>query len=165
MDGKVGVLVDARLYNELILRARKRDDVSHYVEHALETFLERTEGDGDIWSAAYVHEWTERTSDSWERRFGKREQGYQWQMLFLPNGTRLRMTYQGQDHHITVSHQQIRDENRRYSPSEWASAVANNTNRNAWRDIWVCFPGDAEWQLAASLRSELFKSAGSGAIR
>jgi hypothetical protein len=38
------------------------------------------------------------------------------------------------------------------SPTALANQIANNTSRNAWRDLWIKFPGDDGWRLAQDLR-------------
>ena len=86
---------------------------------------------------------------------GEPDRGYQWQQLFLPNGTQLRMTYRGKNAYAYVRHETIMYEGGSYSASQWASKVADNTARNAWRDIWVSLPGESGWSLAQDLRRKL----------
>ena len=86
---------------------------------------------------------------------GDPSKGYQWKDLFLPNGTKLRMTYQGRNHYAEVRNERLKHEGEDLSPSQFACKIADNTSRNAWRDLWVKLPGKADWQLADNLRSEL----------
>jgi len=152
MDGKIGILIDAALHNELVLRTRKPSDVTHYIEHAITTFLDRTERDMDLWSDDYLTGLEEIDANSTLALFGDPQKGYHWQNLFLPNATNLKITYKGRDSAAEIRHQKLVFLGAEYTPSEWARHVANNTNRNAWRDIWVQFPGTSSWQLADVLR-------------
>lgn len=152
MPGKIAILIDAELHNEIVLRLRSPKDVSGIIENQVASFLDATEGDLDFWSEEYVAEWEELRADHTRATFGDPTKGYQWQIVFLPNGTRLRMTYKGRDNFAEVRHQRISADGGTMSPSEWASQVAGNTSRNAWRDIWLQFPGKNDWQLADVVR-------------
>lgn len=154
MSGKIAVLIDASLHNELVLRTRSTKDVTSYIEHALESFLDRTADDAALWSPEYLEELDAAREDDGLTRYGDPAQGYHWQAVFLPNGTRLRITYKGRTHFAEIRHRKLMDGDDSLTPSEWARRVANNTNRNAWRDIWVTRPGDKDWQYADLLRRQ-----------
>ena len=77
--------------------------------------------------------------------------GYQWKNLFLPSGTLLRTLYQGKSYHAAVDGDDILYEGRKVSPSEFVNALGGAA-RNAWQRIWVLFPNEAKWLLAADLR-------------
>jgi len=79
--------------------------------------------------------------------------GYRWKELFLPHGTMLRIKYKGAYHYAKVRGDRILYEDQSVSPSEFATAVTK-TARNAWRDLEVRRPGEAEWQPADALRSD-----------
>jgi len=151
MTGQIAILIDAKLHNELVLRTRKADDVTGFIEHAIETFLERTAED-DLWSEDYLEELRESEMDGQSAKYGDQKKGFQWQTIFLPNGTNLKITYKGRDYLADVRNQKIVADGVEHTPSEWARRVANNTNRNAWRDIWIQFKGSSQWQLADALR-------------
>lgn len=70
----------------------------------------------------------------------------------MPNGSDVRMTYQGQNHYAQVRHEKVVYEGNPFSPSQLASKIADDTARNAWHDLWIKFPGDTKWQLASDLR-------------
>ncbi len=152
MANQIAVLIDARLHNELVLRSRSSADVSGYIENAVASFLDSTEGDRSVWPLAYADAEEDDDLDAWEVTYGDARKGYRWDPLFLPNGTRLRMTYKGKDSFAEVRHQRIVEGDREFSASEWASKVASNTSRNAWRDIYIKRPTDDDWQLADVLR-------------
>lgn len=149
----LAVPIDADLIAEIILRSEGKADVAQLIENVLENFLERTRGDADIWSDAHAEAVAEEDEDDTLMRFGAGTKGYRWQGVFLPNGTKLKSTYKGEDKFAEVRHQQIYYEARPCSPSEFASRVANNTSRNAWRDVWVKRPSDRDWVFANMLRT------------
>jgi len=80
-------------------------------------------------------------------------------LLFVPktffkNDTKLKINYRDKDSIAEVKHQQIVFAHKEYTPSSFANAVANNTSRNAWRDIWIQLPGESEWKFANDIRSQ-----------
>ena len=89
-----------------------------------------------------------------EAEFGDPKQGYQWSTLFLPNGTHICMEYRREKHYAAVKHGSIVYEDDEYSPSELARVIANNTSRNAWRDLMIKRPQDTSWTLADVLRNQ-----------
>lgn len=138
---------------EMILRSQGRVNVGVMIESVLESFLDRTRGDPDIWSDEHAQAVAEEEVDDTLIKFGGPAKGYHWQNVFLPNGTHLKINYKGGDKIAEVRHQQIYFEEKPCSPSQFASRVANNTSRNAWRDIWVKRPSDRDWFFADVLRT------------
>lgn len=141
------------LYAELILR-RGDHEVAHIIANVVGDFLERTEGDPDMWSSEYLDRHADDEANAFKERFGTPSRGYQWQNVFLPNGTEVRMTYRGTATHAEVRHERLCLGEDSMTPSEFAKRVANNTNRNAWRDIYVKFPGTGAWKFADDLRRQ-----------
>ncbi len=141
------------LYAELIRRSG-RSDVSIFVHNQIEDFLESTRGDPDIWSSEYIEKLAVKEDDEFFEKYGEPSRGYQWQQIFLPNGTQIRMTYRGEASYGEIRHSKLFLGNDSMSPSEFAGRVANNTSRNAWRDIYVKFPGDGSWRFADNLRAK-----------
>lgn len=151
----------------LIQEIYRRRDLSQpvhidgYVDHVLEGFLERTAGDSDIWdNDQYIQTyWDDREWEEEQRTYGNRNEGYMWKNLFLPNRTKLRMTYKGAVHDAEVRHQQIvyggqtEFEGKPFSPSSLVNKIAEGTNRNAWRDVYIQRPGDRDWILADVARN------------
>ena len=74
-----------------------------------------------------------------------------WKHVTVPHGSEVRMKYGGAVHYAKIEDGAILDSRRRFTPSEWASKVANGTSRNAWRDLWFKEPGK-DWVPAVSLR-------------
>ena len=149
---KIAVLIEASLHNEIVLRMRSSKDVSGVIENVIENFLERTAGEEGIWSSEYIAEYEEREFEDWSEKYGDPKKGYHWNVLFLPNATKLKMNYKGSNHFAEIRHGKIMDGDCEHSPSEWVSKVANHTSRNAWRDIYVQLPGTRDWALADILR-------------
>lgn len=77
--------------------------------------------------------------------------GYQWKSLFLPDGTEVRMQYKGQYRYAKVEGDLLLFEGEPTTPGSLANTIAGGS-RNAWRDLWVKRPNDAEWRLADDLR-------------
>ena len=147
----VFVPLHVELYAELVRRSGKAD-VSRFIDHSVESFLERTEGDPQIWSAEYIEKLAEEEDVATREKYGDPSRGYQWGRVFLPNGTQIRMTYAGQNFYAEVRHATFCHGKESVSPSQFASRIANNTRRNAWRDLYIRFQGQASWKLADSLR-------------
>lgn len=154
----INVPIRADLIQEIY---RRRDlsqpvSIAGYVENALEGFLEGTGGDTDIWdNDSYIKAyWEDRESEDEQRIYGERTEGYMWKNLFLPNRTKLRMTYKGILHEAEIRRQRIvyagetEFEGTPFSPSSLVSKIAEGTRRNAWRDIYIQRPGDRDWILA-----------------
>ena len=147
----VYVPLRVELYADLVRRSGKAD-VSHFIDHCVATFLDDTEGDPVIWTAEYIEKHAEEQDEAFREKFGDPGRGYQWGTVFLPNGTEILMTYAGQNSHAQIRHAGFWHGEERMSPSQFASRVANNTSRNAWRDLYIKFPGDASWTPADRLR-------------
>jgi hypothetical protein len=77
--------------------------------------------------------------------------GYQWKQLFLPEGTMIRATFQGKVAYAMVEGDAMVEEGKCVSPSQFANARGCG-NRNAWRTLWLRFPGETCWRLAADCR-------------
>ncbi len=150
----IAVSLDSELVGEIFLRTGPKTDVAGIIEYVVWDYLERTAGDEE-WSEAY-REYKASAGDtkSIEAEFGDPKQGYQWSTLFLPNGTHICMEYRREKHYAAVKHGSIVYEDDEYSPSELARMIANNTSRNAWRDLMIKRPQDTSWTLADVLRNQ-----------
>jgi hypothetical protein len=78
--------------------------------------------------------------------------GYQWKCLFLPAGTILRAALNGKQAHAIVEGDRIVFDGKHVSPSGFVNADGR-TARNAWTAIWILFPQQGVWKLAADCRS------------
>lgn len=79
--------------------------------------------------------------------------GYQWKNLFLPEGTELRMSTVGSTYHARVEGDDIIFNGRKVSPRGLTLAIAGE-GRNAWRDVWLKFPGERHFVPASRCRRE-----------
>lgn len=78
--------------------------------------------------------------------------GYQWKGLFLPDSTEVRMQYKSDWYYAKVEGDKLIYEGEPITPGRLANTVAG-TSRNAWRDLWIKRPTDAEWLLADDCRA------------
>ena len=141
------------LYADLIRRSGK-SDVSGYIDHSVESFLERTEGDPSIWAAEYIEKLVDEEDEKFREKFGDPGRGYQWRPIFLQNGSELRMSYKGTDYYAEIRHERLWYGEESMSPSQFAIYVAGH-NRNAWRHLYIKFPGKGSWKLAGDVRQQV----------
>jgi hypothetical protein len=154
-DNKSGDSMNASMYSELVLRVGDPDrDVTYLIEHAVRTFLDRTED--DEWSEVYtIWKESQKPADDVRQRVGDPTKGVHWTPLFLPNGTKISMPYGGTTHDAEIRHEKIfLGDEEIASPSLLASRIAGGTSRNAWRDLRIKRPTDIEYRLADDLRRE-----------
>jgi len=78
--------------------------------------------------------------------------GYQWKELFLPEGTKLRASFGGDAYFAVVEDNAVKYSEHVLSPSRFANLLGSG-NRNAWKAIWLRFPGETEWLLADTRRT------------
>lgn len=85
------------------------------------------------------------------RKNGQPMRGFQWKNVFLPDGTSLRTSYRGTIEFAKVIGEHIvSDDGATLTPSKFANRRA--PGRNAWRFVWLRFPGDEFWVLADKCR-------------
>ncbi|WP_229259681.1 hypothetical protein [Duganella aceris] len=80
------------------------------------------------------------------------ESGYQWKEVFLPEGTRLRASFDHKQYFAVVAGTEIEYGDHAISPSCFANLFGCG-NRNAWKAVWLRLPGSTEWLLADICRS------------
>ena len=86
------------------------------------------------------------------RENGYSKRGFQWKTTFLPEGTSLRTSYLDTvEFAKVVGHRLVTDEGEALTPSQFANRHAKG--RNAWRFVWVRFPGDDHWIRADNCRA------------
>jgi hypothetical protein len=78
--------------------------------------------------------------------------GYQWKQVFLPAGTRLRASFRRQPYFASVEGGEIQCDGQNVSPSGFAN-LRGSGNRNAWKAVWLRFPGSPQWVLADACRT------------
>lgn len=155
MSDYVYVPIRKDLYHKIVVRSGGTIDPGDWAIWLLENWVDGTKYDPDVgWTDEGMAEFYEEEKKRDEVEVGNPDRGYQWQQLFLPNGTELRMGYKGTNYYAQVRHEKINYEGAVYSPSQWAGKIAGNTARNAWRDIWIKFPGKMDWLFADDLRGK-----------
>ncbi|MES2127652.1 MAG: hypothetical protein V4463_10300 [Pseudomonadota bacterium] len=89
---------------------------------------------------------------------GRSMRGFQWKSVFLPDGTSLRSTHHGSTAYAKVVGERIMTDDRiSMTPSMFANRQA--IGRNAWRFIWIRFPGEEHWVRAADCRQRIEEQA------
>ena len=79
------------------------------------------------------------------------DNGYQWKQVFLPEGTVLRASFDHQPYYAVVQGSEIRYGQYSLSPSAFAN-LQGSGNRNAWKAVWLRFPGYLDWVRADACR-------------
>jgi hypothetical protein len=105
-----------------------------------------------------IHPSAPTASDTADPAQAPGAEGYQWKQVFLQSGTALRASFGGQAYFAVVEGSAIRCEQRALSPSKFAN-LQGSGNRNAWKALWLKFPGSQEW-----LRADLCRAARQTAI-
>lgn len=86
------------------------------------------------------------------RERGQSLRGFQWKNIFLPEGTSLRTSYfQEVEFAKVVGDRIVADDGAALTPSQFANRRAKG--RNAWRFVWLRFPGDDYWIRAENRRA------------
>jgi len=107
----------------------------------------------DAFVTELVHRWLavekERLALS---KNGPTMRGYQWKNLFLPDGTQLRTCHLGVIEYAKVNGDCIvAEDGATLTPSRFANR--HGAGRNAWRSVWIRYPGEAHWRRAANCRA------------
>jgi len=95
-----------------------------------------------------IHDWIERQREL-ARPQGQR--GYFWKKLFLPDGTRLRVSNHSITRYAAIVGDDLVYESMTMSPNQFAQATLGSA-RNAWNVVYVQMPGQREWKMAFRLR-------------
>ena len=82
------------------------------------------------------------------------QRGYFWKKLFLPDGTRLRVSNHMTTRYAAVVGDDLVYESMTISPNRFAQMTLGSA-RNAWEVVYVQMPGQREWKLALRLRYAL----------
>ena len=155
-NAMVSIPIPSDVYAELLFRKMdKYQDIGTWIEDIVRDFLNRTEDEG-YWADEY-YEWKTDSvqEEDFIKKYGDPLKGYHWQSLFLPNGTKISMKYKDERYFAEVKNQNIHYENSFYSPATLARKIANDTSRNAWRDLYIKKPNEKQWILANDLRKRM----------
>lgn len=98
-----------------------------------------------------IREWLQRQRDL-AKPAGQR--GYLWKKLFLPDGTRLRISSHTTTRYASIVGDDLVHESMQMSPNQFAQMTVGAA-RNAWHVIQVQFPGERDWKMALRLRHAL----------
>ena len=129
LDDFVAVPISTEMYMEIARRYPGR--VTSLIEDVVENFLERTD-EGYLMPSS---------------------NGIYWGAVFLPSGTKLRVSYRGEYKYAAVVEDEIiYEEENVPSVSKMASMMRNNTSVNAWTYVELMRPSDKTWVLADILR-------------
>lgn len=79
------------------------------------------------------------------------QRGYFWKLLFLPEGTRLRISSHVATRYAAIVGDDFVHDGMAMSPNQFAQMTLGST-RSAWHAIRVQLPGEREWKLALRLR-------------
>ncbi|MFD2368100.1 hypothetical protein [Pseudoduganella sp. GCM10020061] len=86
------------------------------------------------------------------REHGYSKRGFQWKTTFLPEGTSLRTSYLDTvEFAKVIANRIVTDDGEAVTPSQFANRLTKG--RNAWRFVWVRFPGDEQWIRADNCRA------------
>jgi hypothetical protein len=139
--------------------AMAESQVQSWVENSLEF------GSDDHWVPERLEELAEKYAPHLLKRWQKEDADHLrqrstenrplvWKEVTIASGSEVRMSYDGKHHYATVKAGHIVDDGKTYSPSEWASKIAADTSRNAWRDLWFKGPLSKTWVPAQMLRDQ-----------
>jgi hypothetical protein len=165
MPNQVYAPIDAELVTDIILYSDGRldpftlanDQLRHFIERSVETAPEHW-GDHLYEVAEKYAPWVCKQLDKDEASLSAKlredNQPLVWKEIEVAAGSEVRMAYGDKHHYATVRRGHIVDDGKEYSPSEWASKVADGTSRNAWRDLWFKEPLSKTWVPAQLLREQ-----------
>lgn len=108
-----------------------------------------------------IQDWLKRQREMAKPQ-GKR--GYFWKKLFLPDGTRLRVSNHSTTRYAAIVGDDLVYESMTMSPNKFVQSTLGSA-RNAWHVVYVQMPGEREWKMAFRLRCEQEAEAGRGANR
>ena len=155
---------DRELYADIVYLSDGKIDPSAVAENLVRQWIGATIHDGmwpgeHLWTVA--QKYAPEVADTWDFD-SKRVRGGDedamplvWKDVTVPAGSEVRMSYGGKYHYAKVQKGRITEvDGGSYSPSEWASKVADGTSRNAWRDLWFREPLSSIWVPAQVLRQK-----------
>lgn len=102
--------------------------------------------------AELVKRWLAAEQARQALRDGQAMRGFQWKSVFLPEDTALRTSYcDVVEFAKVVGNRIVSDDDTLMTPSLFANRHAKG--RNAWRFVWLRFPGNDYWIRADNCRA------------
>jgi hypothetical protein len=95
-----------------------------------------------------IRDWLERQREPAQPAS---QRGYFWKKVFLPDGTRLRVSSYAVTRYAAIVGDDLVHNGMTMSPNRFAQMSLGSV-RNAWHAIRVLLPGEREWKLALRLR-------------
>lgn len=157
--------LDPELVTDIIRFSDGRFDPVYFANEELRSFIQRSvETAPEIWSDRLdevAQKYAPETWKLWEsqdeartEQFGDEHRPLVWKEVAIPSGSEVRMAYGDRHFYAKVKGGRIIDDGKDYSPSEWARNIANDTSRNAWRDLWFKEPFSKTWVPAQLMREQ-----------
>lgn len=147
------------LYDDIIRFSEGRLDPVNLASEQVFDLLERNLGDlTDQWFGDNLYEFARRHFPDYAAEIKKAQKTVKandpliWKEITIPHGSQVRMFYKDKNYFAKVENGKIVDPDGAFSPSKWVNKIANNTARNAWRDIWFKSTLEKEWYPATLLR-------------
>lgn len=175
-DDVIMIPFPGKLYRDAIRFSDGRLDPAEMAAELFRNWIERDLeiGDGDIWGDRFMEvaeeyhpdlakQIEERDQEKREKerdKYRAERKPLVWKEVTISAGSEVRMAYGDTHHYAKVAGGSIVDDGKEYSPSEWASKVAGNKSRNAWRDLWLREPTSKVWVPAQLLRDQARQQAG-----
>ena len=150
------------LYDDIVRFSEGRFDPVDLAEEQILNLFERNLGDlTDQWFGENMYEFAKRHFPDYADELRRESTAplrearpLIWKDVVIQHGARVRMQYGGTHHFAKVDNGKIVDDDGKFSPSAWARKTANDTSRNAWRDLWFKNPMSSHWRPAEILRDE-----------
>ena len=162
MSEKIYIPFDRGLYDDIVAMSGGKVDLPNLVHEQIITLIElNIDGLGKEWFGDNLNRFISKHLP-WMRDDGNSQDSQTandgalaWGPIRVPERSKVRMRYGGKYHYATVSNGRILYKDKAYKPSEWASKIANGTNRNAWRDLEFQSIGQSDFYLADLLRADI----------
>lgn len=165
-ENVVFIPISRKLYDDIVRFSDGKADPAELAEWNLEAWITRDLeiGDGSLWGERFndvAAEYAPHVLSDKDRLMVERDREATdlakplvWKEVSIPAGSEVRMSYRDTHHYAKVEAGRISDVDGTYTPSEWASKIADGTSRNAWRDLWFRERHSKTWVPATLLRQK-----------
>jgi hypothetical protein len=157
----VSIPFPAELYKLIVIRSGGKLDPGRLAVDQIEGFIEANRDNASFWTSEGLDAFADEDEPPVVADYGDPSRGLFWSPLTLRNGAELRMRYRQKYLYARIAHEQIGWEGQQYSSvSQWVRAVAGNTSRNAWHDVWIKQPGEEEFSYSDAARRDHSRNRG-----